>query len=515
MGCYKDHDDRKEKSYTEDTITLVETSVIGKVRDTSGSLMNEYTLVINNDTKEINASYFNISVNDVKKKGQIIKAKKDGKTIGVYSGVLIENDINKIEIQTIDVSETITPNGSFSISLSDDIEVSSNSNNEIHLGYTKVASDVPVFGKYGQLQVSNDAEIVVLEHLISSDTDSYTINHTNDQKILFTEENGRWVQLERPNNGGVFEGLQDGCYLLASVEDAVLIEGSVRYDQNTVSYMNYEGISQKSQVSAFSTSNGKYGMILPSNTSAQLIGKDMCNADISKQNITTSGSSNINITLSGDEIPAYSIKTEVLDCDGDIDNSPILRVDKSGESEVFAFDQPTIDTWIIGCPKNIEISAVQKGTDENGLKLHWEQENNQDINYISTCDSHKMGFSYISIDEDKKIYPPFTYNVESGKTTFTSIDEDVVIKITGEFPMMGSSEDINLYINDVNLGGGYYVSCLNSSEGCGVEEYSLTRYNEGEKYIHVTFKGKVWMKRISPLKAGYFDIQGCVFIRQQ
>ncbi len=98
FSCYKDQDDSlPSEVIIEVTPVIVNTIINGHLWELNGDSISDYTLIINEESFEVENSYFSFQVNGVNKKGQVVYVLKDGRTIALQTFLPIENDINRLE----------------------------------------------------------------------------------------------------------------------------------------------------------------------------------------------------------------------------------------------------------------------------------------------------------------------------------------------------------------------------------------------------------------------------------
>lgn len=513
-GCYKDHDIKEEETHIEETAVYINTNIVGKVENHKGDLIDNYKLKVGIDEYKIDKEFFNISLQGVRKKGQIIKAIKDDHTIGLSTMVIVENDYNKVIIDQLQESKMISGAGSFQIQLTEEITLSGNNKDtNIHLGYTKMEYDVAAYGQYGELLITTDAELIVIEGFSEED---YTIDHKNLRgRDLFESMEGQWKMIIQNPDRESLQNLKAGDYLLAASSPATLIQGSVNSDDKKITYLSMEGRSAYHTYSTYSTLSGQYVMLTPKNNEARVSCNNICGEEIYTTSIEVADKfQQVNIDCNGIEDQVYHLQTTVLNCQGSPAVNPIIILGQSEMTEEYIFDDGNVDHWLVGCQEDLMVSALDSQSHGSSPILKWDRSLKGDLGYLSSCDDHIDGYTYIQIDNEFKIYEPFVYTYENGKTMFSSEDGSVKFWILGNMKGLISAQDVNLYLDEKEIGGGYFVSCQNTELGCGMDKFTITQYDEDQGYIRAIFEGSIWMKSFDPLKADFFDVKGCILIRQ-
>lgn len=156
---------------------------------------------------------------------------------------------------------------------------------------------------------------------------------------------------------------------------------------------------------------------------------------------------------------------------------------------------------------------IKDGT--SGPSFSWTTEIAAELSYLSNCQEHEDGYSFIKIRNDKKLYKAFSFDKEDGKTFLTAQDDALKLIVKGTDIGPYNVEELNIKIDDLNFGAnGYAINCENSTQGCGIEEAFVSHYEEtNDGWIRITFSGEAWMQTITPAAAGNFPIEGIILCK--
>lgn len=518
---------------------FVTTQVSGSVLGGDGKLVSNYFLSYNSEVAEISSEYFFIEVEEAKKKGQTIKVVKNGNPIGIKTELLVENDINHIEIQShpiynseiIDISNT-------SLSISKDLIVdfsksslvgghSGNTTIEYlefepsislsSIGYDKLGNLLALESKGGfYLSLhTQDGEQLTIER---TDPAQLNIIKTEDDDMglfVFDTQSEIWILVDNINSGSMVDIYAEGYYTFGKYSEGVFVEGIVSKENKLVAYHPMGWLHNDLSNRFCSTESGNWITVMPEKNDVLVYLLNPCDESIQDETLTISNQDLNNQTIEIDNTNSYQfMNTEVIDCDGNLVSSSSFNITTENTTSHYVFSEEGQDRWITVCDQ-FSIAAYNESTQQIGTDIGWSPSIDEDIPLLSDCTDFTDGFSFIKIGEEKKPFDSFELEIENGKTILKSKGGEIKLIFKGVSARMYAEEEVNVVINDPTFGSkGYYMSCENSQVGCGIKEFNVSQYDQGNNgQISVTFSGELWMQTITPAVAGTFSVEGTIYTK--
>ncbi len=540
IGCYKDSDETPPPQVIIETSeVIINTSISGSVVDMDGNFVSNYALKVNDQINAIPADYFLLELDDLKKKGQTIHVLKDDQQIGIRTQLLVENDINHMEIEQHSPYEQkiISGNNSkidFTKSLSADFsatqwsdgyagEVTVNhvliesTNSLTPVGYSSLSDLLAVDsrgGFYLSAQTENGEEI-------KAEKDFPIIINTSDldddinSLFAFDKKDEIWVLVSEFSSGDEIEILGEGYYTFANYSPGVFVEGIVTKEEKPVAYqpMDWDLASQSNQLCA--TEKGRWIALLPEQESVKVNLLNPCDESLQTETLEIEfvDIKDQNLII-GDHDNYQQLNITVVDCHEEIVPSPSLIVDNGNNPIHYVLSEDYPDRWIAVCDE-FSIAARNDATGETGPELSWSTGISDELDVLTDCEEFDDGYSFIKIRNDKKVYSVFELEVQGDRSILKSQEGNVKFIFKGMEEGMYDVTDVNVLIDDSEFGPkGYYIKCENSTLGCGIDNFNVTHFEEGNNgMIRVTFSGTMWMQTLSPLVAGNFDVEGVIVIK--
>ena len=540
IGCYEDTDTSKEPEVIiEIAEVFITTSISGSVLDKEGNPISDYSIMINDEVNPVSQDQFYINMDGLKKKGQTIHVMQEGKKIGMTTELLLENDINYIQIRHHEPYNELTLNDNTSV-LEINEHITANVTRtqwtngyqgEIKAEYTSIEpsialtsvgydvnSDLLAIKSFGGFYLSfenGDGEKILAQDAYPIIIKSTELDAEVNGLFSFDEKDEVWVFVSEISANEEVEITGSGYYTFANYTPGVFVEGRVIKEDNPVAYqsMRWELASMSNDFNA--TEAGKWITVLPEKDDVVVQLLNPCGDLIQNENISVGGEDLRHPDVVAESSDNYQkLDMKVLDCEGEEVANPKINLSDSSDEYRYHFSDSYANSWIPVCG-DFEISAWNSNPADTGSKLNWSTEFSSGLDVLTNCNEHLEGFSYIKIREDEKIYSSFNILREGDRFMLSSMDDRVklIVKGTGEGDY--EMENINIVIDDPDFGeAGYYIKCENSPLGCGIEEFSLTHFDEEEGgTVRASFSGILWMQTIEPSVAGNFEVEGVILIK--
>ena len=528
-ACYEDYNTPiEEEVIVEEPEIYVDAGITGKVTNSNGEGLLDYTLEINGIKYPQEDPYFLFTIEDLKKKGQLIKIIKDQIFSGLAFSYLIENDINPVEVYLFPEIETRLASEPANINFENiTIDVAANSGASsievAHLG-----RDLPLqsgFMKSGErvlLQALGGVHIAFkdanatylnLDNINTTITTSFA--KTQSTALFFLNDRGQW-QWEADANFEDISLSKSGLYLFAEYKAGIFAEGSIIKEDAPIAYQDLIWQDERLEHSIKTTVNGRFIDVVPSQADINIVVQNPCKNTITELEIATE-----NEAL---QVPPVAIQSDddhmklvskIVDCEGMLVEVPAIKITngQNGDS-FFLFGEDQINNWVPVCGSNFQIAAYDIESQSSGPSLPWVTQANDDLDYLSECSDFVDGYSYIEINGESKIFDPFKVVIENGQTFLSSQDDNVRFRVQGDTEQRFEVEDINVYINDETIGSGYFISCENSTLGCGLDDFVITHLDTQDGWVRASFSGEMWMQKLNPIRAGYYPVSGQILIKQ-
>lgn len=546
-SCYDNIDQSEDISaIEEDTPILATTIITGSLLD-QGESLDQYQLLVNDQTISIDQKIFLEEIEDINKKGQAIYALIDGQEVSMMHTQLIENDINLIQLERFDPmnSNSIASSGPFMITpkvrlhMDTDILVDDQGNAVSHESYIdhRDLSSLDHIGQVGLTGYLRSGELVVTSHqtafqLQARDANGNPLGISNGRSaqlmVDVDQENSSLFWLDRDQERWIeIRSLQQGAndititafgyYTVSTHQSAIYHEGEVNREGDRVAYQLLQSSAGSHQHQSYTTAKGRWYTAIPADEDVQYTTINPCLDIMESHEVPSSNSDVSGIDIEVEDTHYYRLRSKIIDCNGEVENTSGVSLHHVGRSVIYPFSQAEIDTWVPVCADEFGLSAYDIDTDDEGPQIPWSLQIEEDDNYLSNCAAYADGYSYIKIDDDKEVLSAFETVELTDETILASIDDKIRFKFDGMSTGMYSMEDVNLYLNDESFGtNGYFISCENSSAGCGFTDWNVTHYKAGEeKWIRVSFRGTVWMQTIDPPVAGYYDMEGVILTQAE
>ncbi len=541
VSCYKDSDDSTENvSIGITSITVEQTKILGEYPDKTIFDGGPLQLVVGDETFEVFHSVFTVELNHVSKYSQPIYLYNDKELVSFTQSNLIENTVNYISFPIIDgFSTNPLQSSNPSINVNDQIKIQLPMD-----GIESPDGDIEnlTYSMHQSLDVSQMTSLAShginrSGHLLQLEISAYfDINITNEnevsinirpertatlsttgfinQSLFYFDENvNRWVFINEISEADI-KIASLGMYAIANYEEAVIYESQFVRENRPLAFQKVSIDNSFASSQIVTTSNGKWVQVLSSDKITELTINNPCGSTITNIEIEVGiedlKASPIEInTISND---LFHVKTQIFSCGGELQLGGEFVIEDQTQERYYAFSEMNIDVWLSKCNENITLAGYNIDSAKKGVALPWSDDITKEIGFLSNCENFENGYSYVTINNEMKIYEPFNVSIDQERTVFKSQDNDFRFKIKGVTRGSYNEDEILIYINDTTFGNaGYNIECENSAFGCGVNECVITHFNAGdENWIRVHFKGDLWMRTISPELAAYYPVEGVI-----
>jgi len=532
-GCYKDQDNSEPPVTTiEIPDVKINTNIYGVLVDKEGTALTDYDISINDQSKTINQDLFKLNLERGNKKNQHISIVKDNREIAFANVSLIENDYNKIQLTSFPEWNVL---GSLSandiIIENDQLEVKLNNaqSENLSIGTIDQEAALKQIGHWGR---NTETESYYLSPISAfyykNDLKDNTISTTylgsisNETNVgLFHLDNNfhQWVLIKQLNADNlIVESNKQGYYMLANYTSSSFVEGIVLYDQLPVSFQNIDLATDLGQdLSIQTTASGRWASFVPKESELNLTLKNQCNEPVSSPQIFspevgTQILTELNDTNSNQLLP---LKFKLVDCHGITSNYPEVSLDFGAKRETYLFEGNEIQTVIASCG-DFTIAGLDIDNQMQGGKVGWNDEVQDELGVLSSCNASQQGYSYMKINDEVEILPSFALSQNGEDLLLSAQDNSIRLKIRGNDIGSYMENQVNIFIDDQDFGkDGYFIGCENSNVGCGINDCyvsHLENMNNGQSRI--TFSGVLWMQTINNPTAGNYPIEGQIIIKQ-
>ncbi len=545
-SCYDSVDDSIKIASDPDTPILVSTAITGSVVDANDLEITNYQLTVGELTETVENERFLVQLESINKKGQTLYIKEDNQINSILHTPLIENDINLVKIQMfnplnsslisssdpslIDISSTI------SLKISTDMTGDVQGNiptQDVFIDYRDLSSlhDISQLGVSGynsrdQLRATQHLGAFELQ-LRGADGSTYSIEDDIEVNISIdanTEtvslfhldtQDEKWKEVSELNEGdNNVQITATGFYTISQHSKAIYAEGDVNKDGTKVSYQ----LMSVGQQELHSSAEGRWITTIPADQDILLTTLTPCKDDISLFTIPGSSTdvNNIDIEVTTDNY--YKLQTTVYDCNGDLEETTSIYLkDELSIKNIYTFKDKDIDAWVSVCDSEFDISTYDIDTDVKGTSIPWSLDIEDDQGFLVSCAAYQDGYSYIKIQDDKRVLPPFQTIQMLDSTILHSADNKIRFTFIGQVADKYVTEQVNVLLDKPMFGNEeYFISCENSTSGCGLTTWNVTHYEAGsEKWVRVLFAGEVWMQTFDPPKAGYFPVEGVILTKAE
>jgi len=536
-SCYQDVDDSTETPLPNDPLVLIDGKVLVELSDANGDLVNNYEIEIKDNIQLISQNVWFGDLKKVPKKNALFLFKKDDKIQSIVNHSLFLNHINYINALAFPLAESISTNttdldqksinniGSLNFSTTQFIDQNQNlytGNLKVH---TNQISDIDLLtqmcqvafdfeNQYIKVDASNAFEIRLTQPNGSelNTTESILLNIENDllgQSLFFLNtESSRWEIVSESLTEQTSLS-QTGYYIFGTSASAHFIEGNISLEDRFINKANLTfQNTNKTILKSHSTEQGSWAAFVPNDQEISVSVIDDCNTEIKGFNLSVDAPvfNNLNI-----EVETKTIgQVELINCLGETVNDNVMIALKGNEKTKFVI--PVEGSEILSCYEDFELTTYDNSALDQLTTMNWDNSLDKNINIISACSGLSMEFGYLKIRGDRKVFETRLEQSSMDESIFEDVDGKIQLKFKGNQINDYLDQEVNLSILDPNFGeDGYRLNCSNTTQGCGIDVFEVTQFDvNGE--IRIYFEGNIWMQTISPPAAGYFDIQGLIFI---
>jgi len=542
-SCYKDIENPTSEPRVivqEVPRSTYDTGILGTTSDANLGLISGYDLVINTQSYEVTNDNFFFEINNIKKSGQLIEINNQDKLMGLSYHYLLENDINKVRLQTLEgfTEKLIEPgvnyldnNESMGFEYEGtfiDIDGSEYSN-DITLRAVEII-DQSILSTIASSGYLTDGTLVALYPetayaiaFYSEERRLYNNNSTGSKiltnlpigKALFVyhREFGYWLELTEENNEFLSDKLDH--LVIADYKEAIYLEGTLEFNQQTISYANGMHSDDNDSYDFYSTESGRWAQVLPLSTTINSQILSPCGDIVSSStNEITNNEFTLELNLNS-SVNSIVLNQELIDCNGELQLQPGYIITDGENSSLYTFSDPTEEHRVIVCNESFSVAGYDFTEDSEGPFTEWKTSNANNISTLTSCSDFKDGYSYLKIRDEKEIYPAFTFESENGETTLSSVNENFSFRFKGEMSGSYENQQINVFMNDENFGkDGYKIDCDRNVIGCGMETFEVTHFDKSmDGWLRVSFAGSIFMQTIKNPEFGYFPVSGVILIK--
>ncbi len=512
-SCYEDVDLTPEPTkIVEVSVTRMQTGISGSVSAIDGSLISDFSLLINNEEYPISGDFFYLEIENLKKKGQLITIMKDDQVVGYGFPLLTENDVHALKLQMYEGSEEIV-NSTEPLTISSSLSITSTQEVKVTLGYYNNSRSIAPIGYSldGKMKHLTDVKSF---HIASDDAVTLNATGVESGKTLFAYNKAKGYFQEV-----IFEDftIVSGYYILAHSEDGFYAEGQTEFSGVTVSYLDF---SVDNDQDGLTSSKGKWAAILPADTDSEVNFISPCGDGVGETQIEkseTNSEVNVNSNIDSASELLFQVSTQLIDCTGDVNSNPAFQIPAGAdESRVYIYDEASINTAIVMCDEAFSIGGYNIESQELMTPLSWNTQADYGLEYLTDCESFSDGFSYISIDDKIEVFDDFTIDKLQDVTDIKLFDESIIIRFKGFNEGIYNADEVNILIDTDDFdGNGYFISCLNSPVGCGIDKFEVTHYDEVvDGQFRVAFSGTLWiLEKGTPAKAKDVTIKGVILVK--
>lgn len=526
-SCYDNYDNSTEEEGPISEPQVFGATNVSGVIDAQAADYN--SLLINGSSVSINQNYFRTDVAKASIQGQIIIAENNGNLTGIIQTPLVANDLNYCNLTTFSlIEEEITSQLSLNLGNSDLITLNNptfqTENGDIvpgpiklnynHVTDTNIIQQMSnhVIGEDGNYYVLDAHKAIILDFKIGTQQvyaktgiDLNIILENNESIFYLDENSNRWKHWS-------IEKATDVLYRVLLIGDKIeanYIKGDVVYQADPIKHQKLN-ITGNGMHTYYTSKNGKWENFIATSNDPKIDLLDPCGTLIQEESVDFSSFNNYEIINAEESYLANDF--EVIDCDGMITSEGVIKITTNSLSYFIPQNEGDATAWIPVCAGNTyNISAKDTNELEFGADISWIG-NASNLGVLSSCEDHRDGFAFIQIRGDREVYTMI--DLESNSNTTIQLDDGNSLKlyIDGNERNNYVTEEVNIAINDAQFGNkGYFVSCLNSDQGCGIEYCEISHLRaSGDQWDRVYFEGKLWMQTINPPTAGNFDVRGLI-----
>lgn len=545
-SCYTDQDETDTITITELPTPETDTDLFGSLISPTGPL-TQYDLVINDESYTVDEDYFYLKNLTVTKQGQLMEAYKDGDLVGIGMPNLIEFDINKVEMTTVENLKIPLSGADFLASsfrasaTGESIELrvpasSLTQTENVIAAIARVSSD-RVAQAYGEAAYKYEPNTDEVSYLYLKPSAGFHINiEDNGGASVLTEQSafeltfgpdlhgkslfhyhrdfGYWIHI-RDISTRAISLASYGHYMIAEHEPGVYAEGKMENNSRPLSFVRTNfALSNKN---LYTTEKGRWGAVLPTENTVEQRLISPCGETISSldQDVPLTGEiATSNIDLSSENY--FSVKTSIFDCEGNSSNGSALQLSDNSQSDLYFFSTSDLDLHLVVCDNSFEISSYDEVSDMQGPRIPWDTGYQDELGYLVNCSALEDGYTYLKVKDDEIILAPFSIEITDGVTALSSQEEHIRIEFEGSEAQAYNMEDVSrIFIELPEVGPlGYSMDCR-SDLGCGLEDFRVTHFDAmADGWFRVSFEGSLWMLTIDNPQAGYVPVEGVILARR-
>jgi len=538
-ACYDDYDFSEEIIIEEEPGTLVNTYVNGIIHIDGFEDYEKLDLQIGPLFQGLKSNQFYEYAEGLRKEAQLLELYYNNQLLAISRFRPVENDINKLAIQPLPVLEE------YSIS-------SGTINENISLGdqFTLELRGVPVDNSGIAYNGDYKVEFAQLNSDFFFATFGYSARSvTNEKLIIDAYKSGMYMRvlgsrgeelsfapgmasLRYMTGEGVqlFSIFQDGRLQAISNQASIVKSGfnfllgaqpasdisitldfdgkAVAYSQLRINGRSFEG-----------TAKGKYSIVVEDGVDLDIELIDRCGNSIKNWLISANDISDENLHLSleaSESSYVFVFQADMIDCNGTKASISALSLDETGTDRTLIYPEFTNSIVTTICSESFKIAGLDVSDWTTGPEFDWRTEFGSDMGHILNCNLDTDAYGFFSISDELKLYESFELELHDSETIIRSSDDVFRIRFDGVSEGSYLTEGVNLYIDDPGFGDkGIRIYCENSELGCGVEHFEVSHYPMGsvENLFRVTLDGRIWAQTLNPPVAGYYPLEGTIFIR--
>ncbi|MBT8189278.1 MAG: hypothetical protein KJO29_02525 [Bacteroidia bacterium] len=547
-SCYDEYDNTETQVIEDEPEVFIDAHLVGELKNLDDERVNNFNLVINGNSYDVDDGIINVDLDYVQEIGQnIIFNTTDGKD-AFMSKTMVKNDVNYASVYLFPEHQImeLDTEGHNEIEINDRSGFTINKD-QFNLDPSSILSikfrDLSLnllanqLGQRGQNQ-AGELLVVDIQNAFEihfhrtdgsdaalKDGEMVTVNYNSlsirEKSGLFryNDENGTWQLISQIDNSEGNTGiLESGYYAFANYLPAVIVKSQLELDQKPVAFQLFTIESPGLEIQTRTTISGQWIALLPAEEELELQFTNACGENQQTLSIMSgTGHETIGtISLEGQPGNYLLLNTQILDCNGEASSSSVAIVSNNENNSQLIFPQQMINTYIPVCDNDVSISASDQQSGDVGPVINWNSMMNDELAILSSCEEFEEGFSFIKIDGTEKTFNAFIINFDGERTVLESLDEEFKFTFKGNATGSYPEADVNIRIDDKDFGDkGYYMSCLNSDLGCGINHCEVTHYaQENGQWTRVSFSGRSWMQTIDPAVAGYYDIEGVIMAKK-
>lgn len=535
-SCYDDLDNSVTVVIEEQPKTEMGTKLTGAMINQDGSVEQSYELRINGESHSVDNGIFYIDLDKVYKYGQLVEAYTNGQLIGIAYPYLLENDINKIEIQRLDALSMTSLSNEREIEFGANIKVKVKASNfnqvtdELILESLSIPTD-RIFSTFGNSGFTPEGQLLHLEstsafilnvwdgqavaQLLEEQEIEMEINAAEGESLFaYNKDLEYWVEVSKLTSSKIKVN-QLGYFMIASTTDAIEVETTIQESGQPVSYLK-TNISINNNAQAFTTQKGKLSLVMPVLSEAELVFETQCGDVISNYTIVSEDIRTAEeISIEDDNNLIIPVNTRVIDCEGSPSSIQALEVTSDNTSDRYFFDTEDINNRMALCDEEYTVAGYDAESNGSGAQVTWNNTSEDALDVLTNCSDLKDGFSYIMIRDDIKVYESFEVSFENGETLVQSADGKVRFKLKGAAVGQYADDQINIFMEDDAFGEfGYSIPCETSTIGCGITECNVTQLESASGELRISFSGEVHASTIETFQYGGFELSGVIVISE-